>query len=74
MIYLRQIVQEEVMKTIKLFTIGFAWACWLLALVIWGKLSWTLLIGGVIPYLVQNQFNKDEDKKNKKTNITKRSN
>jgi hypothetical protein len=58
------------MKTIKLFTIGFAWVCWLFALVIWSKLSWLLLIGGVIPYLIQNQYvdnsiTNEDDEKNK---------
>lgn len=61
MVYLRQIVQEEVMITIKLFTIGCAWACWLLALVIWSKLSWIFLIGGIITYLILNQYTKNSN-------------
>lgn len=62
--------KKEVMKKINLFTIGFAWICWLLALVFWGKSSWILLIIGVIPYLIQNQYakksnNSEDDEKNK---------
>jgi len=58
------------MKIIKFFTIGFAWACWLFALVIWSKFSWLLFIGGFIPYLIQNQYannsnNNEDDEKNK---------